>query len=1419
MLFQLTGRASLGSGSRRVLRRFDPTGLEWAAGTGLLYFLASWLALPLTTPEGVAQFWPAAGVAVGALLTAGSSARLPIVAAVAASSFLVNWLDGHPASACLAFALGNTGEALAVAALAWRWIERPFALDRLKSVLGLFAAAALGTAAWEALTAVIFRLVSHTGPPFDQVWGLLVWGNFTGIVVVAPVMAGLAAAVRNPPSWHLTIEGCSVLILHALASAHAFGLLPFEYGRWIMIAPLSSQLPLLLWLAVRCGPLFAALGMLVLGVAMVCSLSIKHGPFADVAYSMDERLLAMHFAMLAIAFVALVIAALIAERRSTEMAARRSEERLKLSLDAGNFGTWELEPMSGSFQASARALSCFGLRPGLPASLSAVLSTLHPGDRQLCEAKFQRVAREGGDFDSECRVLRPDGSVRWLHIMAGATEDTVGGPRRIAGAVRDITEQKAMASLKESAEQLRLFVEQAPVAIAMFDRQIRYLAASQRWMTSYGLSHRGLIGSSIYVAAQDIPEPWREVHRRAMSGEVMSGDRDPAVLGDGQTHWLRWEVRPWRMPNGSIGGIVIFTDDVTAHVKAEHALRESKEDLDRAQAVARTGSWRLDLNRDEFAWSTETYRIFGIPPGTPLNHERFLTAVHPEDRERVDRSWRAALGGGAPYDIEYRIVAGGETRWVHARSELEYGTAGKLLGGFGTVHDITGKKLAEEELLRLQKLTQLISDRAPDAIFLTDENGRITYANPEAGRLFEFKSEEMLGQGLHDLLHHHYADGTSFPRGDCPMAKMQDAGATVRNHEDVFFRKDRSPVDVSCSFAPLEPESNGSGGVFVVRDISAEKAAQAALRESEERLRLSNEAAGIGTFTLDLAHNRAYYSLELAAILGFPGIRTARLDDAFARVHRDDLAHVRAQYEAGLSAGGEQIKMDFRFVRPGGEIRWMTWIGRVEFREGPKGRAPFRVAGACVDITDRKRAEAAAAQLAAIVASTSDAIIGTAVDGTVTSWNEAATRLYRYFSEEMIGQPVSRLIPADRQCEEDAILAKAAAGATVDGYETIRLDRDGRPVEVSVSVSPIRDATSKIIGVAKIARDITGRKRAQEALRESEERFRAIVGTAVDAIIVIDEDAWIHSINPAAERMFGYTQSELTGKDVSLLMPEPHRSQHNDYIRAYCRTGVENIIGRSRELEHRRKDGSLFPADLTVAEWRVGGKRYFTGVIRDITERKRNADKVQLLLREVNHRSKNMLALVQAIASRTAAPDHAQFMKRFSERLSALAASQDLLVGSGWQGVETGALVRSQLSHFKSLIDDRIKLKGQPLNLSAAAAQTIGMAVHELATNAGKYGALSSGTGSIEIEWRLCRAADGGERFELFWAEHGGPEVSPPARSGFGTTVIETIPRMELDAEVTLDYMPGGLRWHLDCPSTSVLEIRHNGDEAGLPQQ
>ena len=461
--------------------------------------------IPLTTPEGVAQFWPAAGIAVGFLIISDRTARWPVAAGIAVASFLANALAGRNGPACYAFALGNMGEALLVAALAEQWFPRPFELDRFRNVLGLFGVAALGAVASQAVMAVMLELSGHTAAPFVFLWSRLVWANMTGIVMVAPILIGLAASGRKPLSQREVIEGTAVLAFHLIASAHAFALLPLGLGRWMLLAPFTSQLPLLLWLSVRCGPLFAATDSLVLGLSILGSFTLERGRFADANFSLDERLAATDFAILATAFVALAIAALIAERKDAELAASQSRARLKLSLEAGKLGLWELDPETGSFDATKMARACFGLRENLALSMREITDALHPGDKELWQSQLQRVCDEGAELDVECRTRAADGGVRWLHIMGKMVGGGSPQPQhRVAGAVRDITEQKSIASERENAERLRWFVEQAPVAIAMFDRNMHYMALSRLWRTDYALGEASIIGRSHYEVFPEI---------------------------------------------------------------------------------------------------------------------------------------------------------------------------------------------------------------------------------------------------------------------------------------------------------------------------------------------------------------------------------------------------------------------------------------------------------------------------------------------------------------------------------------------------------------------------------------------------------------------------------------------------------------------------------------------------------------------------------------------------------------------------------------------------------------------------------------------------------------------------------------------------------------------------------------------------
>jgi PAS domain S-box-containing protein len=207
------------------------------------------------------------------------------------------------------------------------------------------------------------------------------------------------------------------------------------------------------------------------------------------------------------------------------------------------------------------------------------------------------------------------------------------------------------------------------------------------------------------------------------------------------------------------------------------------------------------------------------------------------------------------------------------------------------------------------------------------------------------------------------------------------------------------------------------------------------------------------------------------------------------------------------------------------------------------------------------------------------------------------------------------------------------------------------------------------------------------------------------------------------------------------------------------------------------------------------------GTVADITERKEREEQVQLLMREVNHRAKNMLSVVDAIAHQTAARNPEDFIERFSERIQALSANQDLLVRNEWNGVEIADLVRVQLAHFADLIGSRIAMHGPKLRLNPASAQAIGLALHELATNAGKYGALSADRGRVHISWGIDA-----DTLTMSWTERDGPSVSAPKRRGFGTIVMEAMAERSVGGRVDLDYASSGLTWRLTCPAVNALE-------------
>jgi two-component system sensor kinase FixL len=241
--------------------------------------------------------------------------------------------------------------------------------------------------------------------------------------------------------------------------------------------------------------------------------------------------------------------------------------------------------------------------------------------------------------------------------------------------------------------------------------------------------------------------------------------------------------------------------------------------------------------------------------------------------------------------------------------------------------------------------------------------------------------------------------------------------------------------------------------------------------------------------------------------------------------------------------------------------------------------------------------------LASIVESSADAIISMDLSGIVVTWNRGAERMFGYAAGEVVGRSLEFLFPEHLETERETILARMRSGDRILGLETVRRAKDGHLVDVSLTVSAIRDAGGHVVGASTIARDITDQKRTEHALRTSEARWRAVIDCAVDAIVVIDAHGRIEAFNPAAERLFGFAEGEVVGSNVNVLMPSPYHEEHDGYLSRYLATGDRRIIGIGREVTARHRDGATFPVQLAVGEMTVDGERKFTGIIYDLRAR------------------------------------------------------------------------------------------------------------------------------------------------------------------------------------------------------------------------
>lgn len=434
----------------------------------------------------------------------------------------------------------------------------------------------------------------------------------------------------------------------------------------------------------------------------------------------------------------------ITDRKENEIALRHSEESLREAEEIAGLCSYVMNIGTGIWKGSENLEAILGIDATHPRTVAGWVSLLHPDDRdRMSSALATEIARRNTSSSEDYRIVRPsDGAVRWLRGKWRIEYNADGSPAVLRGTIQDITESKqAEIVLGDSQMVLQLFIEHAPVAIAMFDREMRYLAVSHRWAKDHSIADREIIGRSHYEINPEVPERWKETHRRGLAGERQRMEEDRYDRADGSLQWIRWEIIPWLAGDGAVGGIVMFYEDITPRRQAEAALRQSKELLQLFIAHAPAALAMFDREMRYVSASHRWLEENSLVERDIIGRSHY--EIVPDIPERWKKAHQRGLAGETLRADEDRFErADGTVEW--SRWEvIPWGASDGTIGGIILfAEDITKHRETDERL----RLAASVFTNAREGITITDPNGNILEVNEMFTRITGYSREEALGQ-------------------------------------------------------------------------------------------------------------------------------------------------------------------------------------------------------------------------------------------------------------------------------------------------------------------------------------------------------------------------------------------------------------------------------------------------------------------------------------------------------------------------------------------------------------------------------------------------------------------------------------------------------------------------------------------------
>ncbi len=987
----------------------------------------------------------------------------------------------------------------------------------------------------------------------------------------------------------------------------------------------------------------------------------------------------------------------VTERKKQETELKRLHSILN-ALVTGSTDAIFVKDREGRYLVVNQAMSALVGRP-----MEAILGT---DDHALfavelaerLRADDQRILKTGAALSYEEVVATHDAIYQYLTTKGPLIID--GEVRGVFGIARDITGRKRVeAALLESESRLRLFIEHAPAALAMFDCEMRYLAFSARWLSDYDLES-DILGQSHYAVFPDIPESWKAAHRRGLSGEVVRSIEDQFDREDGSVIWLRWEVRPWIGADGGVGGICIFSEDITANKNVEAELRRQKDLLTRTGRLAKVGGWEIDVATMQYTMTDEVFRIFDLEPDPQVTEAPLIACLLESDRRRLDQVQRDAIESHQPYELELELTTAKDAcKWIHVVG-LPVREGDRVVRLEGAVQDISERKQVEERARQSRLVLDSVFQALPDLFFLMDANGTIRdYRAQKKSKLY-VPPNVFLGKRIQDVVPSEL--GVRFGN------KIEETG---KRGGLITFEYDLPMSDGSQHFEARLTQLPGSTQLIaVVRDITRQYKDHLALGDSELRYRhlferspapmLVYELGSLRLLAVNEAFMRHYgYSHDEALALKLP--------DLYPDEEKQSVANLTTRL-AGLAYVGEwhHLKKD------GSQITVEERSHNLQY-EGRDARVAV-----ITDITERRQAEqilqdSEARYRSLLELAPFPAVLTRVRDGILLYGNHRAEVQYGISRENGIGQSAERFY--EDRLQRDRFLEPLQKTGKVDDLEVRMRTADGQPFWALVSASVVEFENEPAIFTA--INDITARKQTEAALQEQETFFRLIAENMGDLVAVLDLDGRRLYNSPSYQTLFGDPDA-LKGTDSFAEIHPDDQDRVREVFMETVRTGH----GHRADFRFVLPDGQLryMESQGGVIHGADGQVERVVVVSRDVTERRQMEDEIRQLNTELEERvrqrtaelanaNKELETFTYSVSHDLKAP--LRGIDGYSRLL--LEDYQDRLDQAGRQLVNN---VRSGVAQMSQLIEDllaysrmeRRSLLGQTLDLPQVVAKVLG---------------------------------------------------------------------------------------------------------------